>query len=118
MKAICKADMPVESQALKTSSKTEKKVPQGKKPRARSGLRKKQSSKHTFESKTEGSKFKTSQSDKETQSSSTKEKIPSHPSASTLVVAEMHNVSLEKLNKNVIGPKNVIVLLVNVSLVM
>ncbi|GKG11620.1 hypothetical protein Tco_0343020 [Tanacetum coccineum] len=66
------------------------KVPQGKKPRARSGLRRKQSSKHTSESNTEASNSKTGQSNKETQSSSAKDKIPSHPSASTPVAAEMH----------------------------
>ncbi|GJZ18791.1 retrovirus-related pol polyprotein from transposon TNT 1-94 [Tanacetum coccineum] len=63
---------------------------QGKKSGARSGLKRKQSSKHTPESKTEASKSKTGQSDKENQSSSAKDKIPSHPSASTPVVAEMH----------------------------
>ncbi|GJR35211.1 hypothetical protein Tco_1210895 [Tanacetum coccineum] len=90
MKAICNKYVPVESQAPNTSSQTKKKVPQGKKPKARSGLRRKQSSKHTSESKTEASKSKTGQSDKETQSSLAKDKSPSHPSASTLVVAEMH----------------------------
>ncbi|GJY94320.1 hypothetical protein Tco_0510681 [Tanacetum coccineum] len=60
------------------------------KPRARSGLRRKQSSKHTSESKTEASKSKTGQSDKETQSSLVKDKSPSHPSPSILVVGEMH----------------------------
>ncbi|GJV08289.1 hypothetical protein Tco_1345945 [Tanacetum coccineum] len=90
MKAICNANVPMESQAPKTSSKTEKKVPQGKMHGARSGLKRKQSSKKTSESKTEASKSKTSQSDKETQSSLAKDKSPSHPSASTPVVAEMH----------------------------
>nr|GEY46653.1 retrovirus-related Pol polyprotein from transposon TNT 1-94 [Tanacetum cinerariifolium] len=90
MKAICNIDMHVESQALKTSSKTEMKVPQGKKPRFRSGLKRKQSLKHTSKSKTEASKSKTSQLDKETQSSSTKDKSPSHPSASTPVNGKMH----------------------------
>ncbi|GJW80676.1 retrovirus-related pol polyprotein from transposon TNT 1-94 [Tanacetum coccineum] len=56
MKAICNINVPVESQALTTSSKTEMKVSQ----------------------------------DKETQSSSAKDKIPSHSSASIPVVAEMH----------------------------
>nr|GEX49981.1 hypothetical protein [Tanacetum cinerariifolium] len=55
MKAICNIDVPVESQALTTSSKIKMKVPQGKKLGAR-----------------------------------TKDKSPSHPSASTPVVAEMH----------------------------
>ncbi|GJX04077.1 hypothetical protein Tco_0189993 [Tanacetum coccineum] len=40
--------------------------------------------------KTEASKSKTGQSDKETQSISTKDKSPSHPSPSTPVVGEMH----------------------------
>ncbi|GKA94606.1 hypothetical protein Tco_0816644 [Tanacetum coccineum] len=56
----------------------------------RSGLRRKQSSKHTSESKTEASKSKTGQSEKETQSSSAKDKSPSHPSPPTPVVGEMH----------------------------
>ncbi|GJS72905.1 retrovirus-related pol polyprotein from transposon TNT 1-94, partial [Tanacetum coccineum] len=71
------------------SSQTEK-VPQGKKPGAKSGLRRKQSSKNTSESQTKASKSKIGQSDKETQSSSAKNKSPSHPSPSTLVVGEMH----------------------------
>ncbi|GJR28317.1 hypothetical protein Tco_1104549 [Tanacetum coccineum] len=74
MKAICNIDMPVESIALTTSSKTKMKVPQGKKPGARSGLKRKQSLKHTSESKTKASKSKTGQSDKETLFSLTKEK--------------------------------------------
>nr|GFB45036.1 hypothetical protein [Tanacetum cinerariifolium] len=90
MKAICNAYVFVETQAPKTSLQIEKKVPQGKKHRARSRLKRKQSSKHTFESKKEASKSKTGQSDKENQSSSIKDKSTSHPSASTPVVAEMH----------------------------
>ncbi|GJT71773.1 hypothetical protein Tco_1031059 [Tanacetum coccineum] len=89
MKAIYNIDVPVDSHAPKTSSQT-KKVPQGKKPGAKSGLRRKQSSKHTFESKTEASKSKTGQSNKEIQSSLAKDKSPSHPSPSTPVVGEMH----------------------------
>ncbi|GJR80246.1 retrovirus-related pol polyprotein from transposon TNT 1-94 [Tanacetum coccineum] len=61
MQAICNIDVPVESQALTTSSKTEMKVPQGKKPRAR-----------------------------KTQSSSAKDKSPSHLSSSTPVVGDIH----------------------------
>ncbi|GJZ83237.1 hypothetical protein Tco_0648410 [Tanacetum coccineum] len=64
MKAICNIDMPVESKAPTTSSKTVM--------------------------KTEASKSKTVQSDKETQPISVKDKSPSHPSAFTLVVGEMH----------------------------
>ncbi|GJZ05123.1 syntaxin-124-like protein [Tanacetum coccineum] len=59
-------------------------VQHGKNPGARSGLRRKQSSKHKSESKTEASKYKTDQSDQKNQSSSSK------PTASTLVVDEMH----------------------------
>ncbi|GKD07180.1 hypothetical protein Tco_1186865, partial [Tanacetum coccineum] len=51
-------DMPVDSRAPKPSSHT-KEVLKGKKPGAKSGLRRKQSSKHTSESKTEASKSKT-----------------------------------------------------------
>ncbi|GJR51002.1 hypothetical protein Tco_1401523 [Tanacetum coccineum] len=65
-------------------------VPQGKKPKAKSGLRRKQISKHTSESKTKASKSKSGQSKKETQSSSAMDKSPSHPSPPTLVVGEMH----------------------------
>ncbi|GKE24190.1 hypothetical protein Tco_1435702, partial [Tanacetum coccineum] len=63
MKAICNIDVPIDFQAPKTSSQIEK---------------------------TEASKSKTVQSDKETQSSLAKDKIPSHPSPSTPVVGEMH----------------------------
>ncbi|GKA35143.1 hypothetical protein Tco_0721634 [Tanacetum coccineum] len=90
MKAICNIDVPVESQAPKTSSQTKKKDPQGKKPGDRSGLKRKQSSKHTSESKTEASKSKSGQSDKETQSSLAKDKNLTHPSSFTPRVAEMH----------------------------
>ncbi|GJV03197.1 hypothetical protein Tco_1336766 [Tanacetum coccineum] len=89
MKAICKLDVHVVSKAPKPSSQTEE-VPQGKKPRAKSRLRRKQSSKHTSESQTEASKSKTGQSETETKSSSAKDKSPSHPLPPTLVVGEMH----------------------------
>ncbi|GKA86505.1 hypothetical protein Tco_0808216 [Tanacetum coccineum] len=89
MKAICNTVVPMKSQAPKTSLITDKKVPQDKKSRARSGLRRKQSLKHISESKTKASKSKTGQSDKETQSSSAKDKIPSHHSASTPMVVEI-----------------------------
>ncbi|GJY96517.1 hypothetical protein Tco_0513427 [Tanacetum coccineum] len=89
IKAIYNIDVHVDSQAPTTSSQT-KKVPQGKKLGAKSGLRRKQSSKHTSESQTEASKSKTGQSDKETQSSLVKDKNISHPSPSTPVVGEMH----------------------------
>ncbi|GKC57910.1 hypothetical protein Tco_1085508 [Tanacetum coccineum] len=89
MKAIYNLDVLVDSKAPKPSSQTEE-VPQGKKPGAKSGLRKKQSSKHTSESKTEAFKSKTGQSEKDTQSNSAKEKSLSHPSPSTPVVGEMH----------------------------
>nr|GEX06551.1 retrovirus-related Pol polyprotein from transposon TNT 1-94 [Tanacetum cinerariifolium] len=65
-------------------------VPQGKKPGAKNRLRRKQSLKHTSESKTEASKSKTGQSKKETHSSLAKDKSPSHPLPATLVVGEMH----------------------------
>ncbi|GKB37028.1 retrovirus-related pol polyprotein from transposon TNT 1-94 [Tanacetum coccineum] len=65
-------------------------VPQGKKPGAKSGLKRKQSSKHISESKTEASKSKTGQSEKDTQSNSAKDKSSSHPSPPTLVVGNMH----------------------------
>ncbi|GKA96919.1 hypothetical protein Tco_0824813 [Tanacetum coccineum] len=89
MKAICNLDVPIDSKAPKPSLQT-KEVPQGKKAGAKIGLRRKQSSKHTSESKTEASKSKTSQSEKETTSNLAKDKIPSHPLPPTLVVGEMH----------------------------
>ncbi|GJX81459.1 hypothetical protein Tco_0330940 [Tanacetum coccineum] len=55
MKAIYNLDVPVDSKAPKPSSQTEE-VPQGKKPGAKSGLRRKRSSKHTSESTIEASK--------------------------------------------------------------
>ncbi|GKD97116.1 hypothetical protein Tco_1381013 [Tanacetum coccineum] len=89
MKDIYNRDVPVDSQAPKTSSQAEK-VPQGKKPGAKSGLRRKHTLKHTSESHTEASKSKTSQLEKETHSSSAKDKSPSHPSPPIPVVGEMH----------------------------
>ncbi|GKE65781.1 hypothetical protein Tco_1519942, partial [Tanacetum coccineum] len=89
MKAICNLDVPMDSKAPKPSSQT-KEVPQGKKPGAKSGLRRKQSSKHTSKSKTKASKSKTSQSKKDTQSSSAKDKSSSLPSPPTPVVGKMH----------------------------
>nr|GEW17208.1 retrovirus-related Pol polyprotein from transposon TNT 1-94 [Tanacetum cinerariifolium] len=56
MKAICNLDVPVDSKAPKPSSQTEE-VPQGKKPRAKSGLKRNQSLKYTSESKTEATKI-------------------------------------------------------------
>ncbi|GKD91337.1 hypothetical protein Tco_1366844 [Tanacetum coccineum] len=89
MKAICNIDVLVDSQAPKTSSQAEK-VPQGKKPGAKIGLRRKKYSKHTSESQKEASKSKIGQSDKDTQSSSAKDKSPSHHLPPTPVVGEMH----------------------------
>ncbi|GJY24616.1 hypothetical protein Tco_0398274 [Tanacetum coccineum] len=89
MKAICNLDVPMDSKDPQPFSQT-KEVSQGKKPGAKSGLRRKQSSKHTSDSKTEASKSKTGQSEKETQSSSAKDKSPSHPLPPTPMVGEMH----------------------------
>ncbi|GJY36666.1 hypothetical protein Tco_0422044 [Tanacetum coccineum] len=69
MKAIYNLDVPVDSKAPKYSSPTEE-VPQGKNHGARSGLRRKQSLKHTSESTTKASKFQSSHSKKETKSRS------------------------------------------------
>nr|GEU50374.1 hypothetical protein [Tanacetum cinerariifolium] len=84
MKAICNLDVLVNSKAPKYSSSTEE-FPQGKKPEARSGFRRKQSSKHTSESTTEASKSQTSHLKRETKSSSAIDTIPSHPSPPTPV---------------------------------
>nr|GEY65695.1 ribonuclease H-like domain-containing protein [Tanacetum cinerariifolium] len=89
MKAIYNLDVPLDSKALKPSSQTED-VPQGKKPGAKSILKRKRSSKHIFESTIKASKSQTGQSKKETKTSSNKDKSPSHPSLPTLVVGEMH----------------------------
>nr|GEX97344.1 hypothetical protein [Tanacetum cinerariifolium] len=89
MKAICNLDVHVDSKAPKHFSQTEE-VPQVKKPRAKSGLKRKRSSKHTSESSTEASRSQTGQSKKETKFSSAKDKSSSHPSPPTLVVGEMH----------------------------
>ncbi|GJY09009.1 hypothetical protein Tco_0377194 [Tanacetum coccineum] len=63
---------------------------QGKKPGARSGLRRKQSLKRTSESTTKASKSQSGHSKKETKSSSDMDTSPSHPSPPTLVVGEIH----------------------------
>ncbi|GJS77712.1 retrovirus-related pol polyprotein from transposon TNT 1-94 [Tanacetum coccineum] len=62
-------------------------------PGAKSGLKRKQSSKHTYESQTEASKSKAGHLVKENLSSLVKDKSPSHPSAHTHVVVEMHKES-------------------------
>ncbi|GJT74035.1 retrovirus-related pol polyprotein from transposon TNT 1-94 [Tanacetum coccineum] len=89
MKAICNLDVHVDSKAPKYSSLIEE-VPQGKKVGARSGLRRKQSSKHTSESTIEASKSESCHSKKETRSSSAMDISPSHPSPPTPMVGEMH----------------------------
>nr|GEY36550.1 hypothetical protein [Tanacetum cinerariifolium] len=61
-----------------------------KKPGARSGLKRKQSSKHTSESTTEASKSQSGLSKKETKSSSAMDTILSHLSPPIPVVGEMH----------------------------
>ncbi|GKD61934.1 hypothetical protein Tco_1299443 [Tanacetum coccineum] len=63
MKAIYNLDVPVDPKAPKPFSQTEE-VPHGKNLRAKSGLRRKQSSKHTSKSKTKASKSKIGQSEK------------------------------------------------------
>ncbi|GJY12967.1 hypothetical protein Tco_0382276 [Tanacetum coccineum] len=89
MKAICNLDVPVDSKTPKYSSPTEE-VPQGKNPGARSGLRRKQSSKHTSESTTEASKSQSGNSKKETKSSSAMDRSPNHLSPTTPMVGKMH----------------------------
>ncbi|GKB24494.1 hypothetical protein Tco_0863895 [Tanacetum coccineum] len=89
MKAICNLDVHVDSKVPKYSSPTEE-VPQGKNPGARSGLRRKQSSKHTSESTTKASKSQSGHSKKEIKSSSAMDTSPSHPSPPIPVVGEMY----------------------------
>ncbi|GKB80033.1 hypothetical protein Tco_0946928 [Tanacetum coccineum] len=59
MLAICQSGVSTDQQAPNTSSQVEKDVSKGKNPRAKSGLRSKQSSKHPSESKNEASKSQT-----------------------------------------------------------
>ncbi|GKC64153.1 hypothetical protein Tco_1096751 [Tanacetum coccineum] len=99
-------DVLVHSKDPKPSSQN-KEVPQGKKPRAKSGLKRKQSSKHTSESKTEASKSKTSQSEKETQSSSAKDKSLSHPSPPTLVVGKIHKQAQQAVGCNTLADSTI-----------
>ncbi|GKF52901.1 hypothetical protein Tco_0159811, partial [Tanacetum coccineum] len=82
-------DVTADSKASKPSLKAEE-VRQGKKLGAKSGLKRKQSLKHTSEPKTEASKSKTGQSEKETQSSSAMDKSPSHHLPPIPIVGEMH----------------------------
>ncbi|GJW38727.1 hypothetical protein Tco_0064572 [Tanacetum coccineum] len=89
MKAIYNLDVPVDSKAPKYSSSTEE-APQGKKPRAKSRLRRQQSSKHTSESTTDASKSQYGHSKNETKSSSAMDTSLSHPSPPTPVVGEIH----------------------------
>ncbi|GJX66753.1 hypothetical protein Tco_0301096 [Tanacetum coccineum] len=88
----------VDFNAPKYSSLT-KEVPQGKKPRARSGLRRKQSSKHTSESTTEASKSQSVHSNKEIKSSSAMDTSSSHPSPPTPMVGEMHKEGMDEGTK-------------------
>ncbi|GJV41462.1 hypothetical protein Tco_1419902 [Tanacetum coccineum] len=81
-----------DSKAPKYSSPTEE-VPQGKKPGARSGLRRKQSSKHTSESTTKASKSQSGHSKKETKSSSAMDTSSSHPSTLILTSFILHSES-------------------------
>ncbi|GJU13587.1 hypothetical protein Tco_1135983 [Tanacetum coccineum] len=67
------------TKAPKTSSHSEKKVPQGKNHGAKGGLRRKQFSKHTSESQIEASKSKAGHLENENLSSSAKDKSLSHP---------------------------------------
>nr|GEV71797.1 hypothetical protein [Tanacetum cinerariifolium] len=87
--AICNLDVLVDSKAPKPSSQTEE-VPQGKNPRAKSGFKRKRSSKHISDSTTKASISQTGQSKKETKSSSANDKSPNHPSPPTPVVGEIH----------------------------
>nr|GEV96351.1 hypothetical protein [Tanacetum cinerariifolium] len=82
-------DVHVHSKAPKYPSPT-KEAPQGKNLGARSGLKRKQSSKHTSESTTEASKSKSGHSNKEAKSSSAIDTSPSHLSPPTPVVGEMY----------------------------
>ncbi|GJV71676.1 hypothetical protein Tco_1491671 [Tanacetum coccineum] len=86
---ICNTYVHVAPKAPKTSSHSAKKVPQGKNPRAKSGLKRKSSSKHISESQTEASKSKADHLENKNLSRA-KDKSSIHPSSSTHVVIEMH----------------------------
>ncbi|GJZ73615.1 hypothetical protein Tco_0637761 [Tanacetum coccineum] len=101
MKAICNLDVPVDSKAPKYSSPIEE-VPQGKKLGARSRLRRKQSSKHTFESTTKASKSQSGHLKKETKSNSAMDTSPSHTSPPIPVVGEIHKEAQQAAG----GPKS------------
>ncbi|GKA38394.1 retrovirus-related pol polyprotein from transposon TNT 1-94 [Tanacetum coccineum] len=66
-----------------------------KRPGDRSGLRRKQSLKHTYEFTIKASKSQSGHSNKETKSSSAMDTRPSHPSPPTPVVGEMHKEALQ-----------------------
>nr|GEU87302.1 polygalacturonase QRT3-like [Tanacetum cinerariifolium] len=106
MKAIYKLDMLMAFKAPKPSSQTEE-VPQGKKLGAKSGLRRKQSSKHTSESQTRASKSKTGQSKIGSKSNSAKDKSPNHPSPPTQVAQQAAGgpTSLGATSKEVAHPQ-------------
>nr|GEV68918.1 hypothetical protein [Tanacetum cinerariifolium] len=89
VKAIYNLVVHVDSKASKYLSPTEE-VPQGKKPGARSRLKRKQSLKHTSESTIKASKSQSSHLKKETKSSSAMDASLSHHSPPTPVVGEMH----------------------------
>ncbi|GJV89580.1 hypothetical protein Tco_1533518 [Tanacetum coccineum] len=80
MLVICNANVPVDFKAPKTSSPAKRKVFKGKNLGASSGIKRKQSSKHTSESKTEASKSKNGHLDKENMSSSALDNNLSHAS--------------------------------------
>nr|GEX60876.1 hypothetical protein [Tanacetum cinerariifolium] len=99
MLAIHKADKPVAFKAPKTSSHTEKKDSQGKKPEAKSGHKKKSSSKYPSMSSIEDTKggsskaptgSKTGHSKRKKESSSTMDSNPRQPLISILVDHGMH----------------------------
>ncbi|GJT39304.1 hypothetical protein Tco_0939169 [Tanacetum coccineum] len=100
MKAICNTDVPVESKSSNTSLLAEKKGSQGKNPGARSGLRRRQSSKHTSESKTKASKSKTGHLNRENLSSSALDSNPNQLLASTPVVDEIHKEDQQAAGTN------------------
>ncbi|GJS87785.1 retrovirus-related pol polyprotein from transposon TNT 1-94 [Tanacetum coccineum] len=95
MLEVCQIDVPNVPKAPEPSLHTKEQVPQGKKPRAKTRLKRKKSSKHTSESNTKASNSQASHTDSKNLSTPVMDSHPSQPLAPTLMVAEMHKEDLQ-----------------------
>ncbi|GJX25306.1 retrovirus-related pol polyprotein from transposon TNT 1-94 [Tanacetum coccineum] len=95
MLEVCQIDVPNVPKAPEPSSHTKEQVPQGKKPRAKTRLKRKKSSKHTSESNTKASNSQASHTDSKNLSTPAMDSHLSQPLAPTLMVAEMHKEDLQ-----------------------